>query len=247
LSAYGSQEGSPITKGELSSTARSVEGGLQLADKATQERQKKMNHKRTQEISGSFLQGYTVPTTRRQISAVFGNPIEYEAGEKVSIEWGILFEDGTLATIYDWKRYELGTPDLDEEMIYNIGGLSAQAVARVEEALKGADKAPITRSLFIEGREWFDKVNGNSYFSARIWVDGGQVAILPFQYGYEDQYLYEAQNKLIELGYLPQESKNQSLHTVARVSGFDLYTSKSNTKKAEMFKLYESYKERACA
>jgi hypothetical protein len=34
----------------------------------------------------------------------------------------------------------------------------------------------IQRSLFVEGREWFDKVNGNSYFSARIWVDGGQVA-----------------------------------------------------------------------
>jgi len=206
-----------------------------------------MQHKRTQEIAGTYLQGYTVPITRRQISAVFGDPTEYEEGEKVSIEWGILFDDGTLATVYDWKRYELGTPGLDEEMIYNIGGLTPEAVARVADALKGADKAPITRSLFIEGREWFDKVNGNSYFSARIWVDGGQVAILPFQYGYGDQYLYEAQNKLIELGYLPQESKNQSLYTVARETGIDLYAVKSNTKKADMFKIYESYKERAVA
>jgi hypothetical protein len=108
-------------------------------------------------------------------------------------------------------------------------------------------QAPIQKSLFIEGREWFDKVNGNSYFSARIWVDGGQVAILPFQYGYGDQYLYEAQKKLLELGYLPQESKNQGLYTVARESGFDFYAAKSNTKKAEMFKLYENYQERAVA
>jgi hypothetical protein len=111
------------------------------------------------------------------------------------------FEDGTLATIYDWKRYEDGKPALNEEMLYNIGGLSADAVARVHEALE-ASRAKIERSLFIECREWFDKVNGNTYFSARIWVDGGQVAILPFQYGYGDQFIYEAQKKLLELGDL---------------------------------------------
>jgi hypothetical protein len=102
----------------------------------------------------------------------------------------------------------------------------------------------IERSLFIEGREWFDKVNGNSYFSARLWVDGGQVAILPFQYGYGDQYLYEAQKKLLELGYLPQEGKNRGLWTIAQESGFDFYSSKTNTNKREMFKIYENYQER---
>jgi hypothetical protein len=204
-----------------------------------------MKHTRSQEISGTWLQGHTTPTTRRKLSAVFGDPIEFEEGGKVNIEWGIKFDDGTLATIYDWKRYEQGTHALDEEMIYNIGGISPEAVARVEEALKG--DSPIKRSLFIEAREWFDKVNGNSYFSARIWADGGQIAILPFQYGYGDQYLYEAQKKLLELGYLPQESKNRGLWTIAQESGFDLYSAKTNTKKSEMFKFYEHYKERAVA
>lgn len=105
----------------------------------------------------------------------------------------------------------------------------------------------IQRSLFVEGREWFDKVNGNSYFSARIWVDGGQVAILTFQYGYGDQFLYEAQKKLLELGYLPQSGKNQGLWAIAQQNGFDFYSSKSNTKKAEMFKKYENYTEKAVA
>lgn len=105
----------------------------------------------------------------------------------------------------------------------------------------------ITRSLFIEGREWFDKVNGNSYFSARIWVDGGQVAILTFQYGYGDQYLYEAQKKLLELGYLPQENKNQGLWSIASELGFDFYSSKSYCKKAEMFKKYPNYEEKVVA
>ena len=109
------------------------------------------------------------------------------------------------------------------------------------------NKAKIERSLFIEGREWFDKVNGNSYFSARIWVDGGQVAILPFKYGYGDQFLYEAQKKLLELGYLPQENKNQSLFSIGQECGFDFYSAKTSTKKSEMFKMYENYQERAAA
>jgi hypothetical protein len=108
-------------------------------------------------------------------------------------------------------------------------------------------ESKIQRSLFIEGREWFDKTYGNSYFSARIWVDGGQVAILTFQYGYGDQYLYEAQKKLLELGYLPQEGKSAGLWTIAQEQGFDFYSVKSECKKADMFKKYPNYEERASA
>jgi hypothetical protein len=99
----------------------------------------------------------------------------------------------------------------------------------------------INKSLFIEGREWFDKVNGNSYFSARIWVDGGQVAILTFQYGYGDQYLYEAQRKLVELGYLPES--NRGLWSIANELGFDFYSAKTETIKSNMFKHYANYQE----
>jgi hypothetical protein len=99
------------------------------------------------------------------------------------------------------------------------------------------------RSLFIECREWFDKVNGNSYFSARVWVNGGQVAILPFQYGYGDQFIYEAQKKLTELGYISKENENQSLYSIGKTLGFDFYSSKTTTKKNEMFKHYANYSE----
>jgi len=204
-----------------------------------------MNVTRTEETSGTWLQGNIV-TTRANLEAVFGEPTFYEGGGKVTVEWGLKFEDGTLATIYDWKRYEEGKPALDEEMTYNVGGLVPEALVRVQEALK-ASRAKIERSLFIECREWFDKINGNSYFSARIWVDGGQVAILPFQYGYGDQFIYEAQKKLLELGYLPQEGKNRGLWSIASSQGFDYYSAKTNTKKAEMFKMYENYQEKAVA
>lgn len=94
----------------------------------------------------------------------------------------------------------------------------------------------IERSLFIEGREWFDKTYGNSYFSARIWVDGEIVGVLPFQYGYGHQYEYEAQKWLFSEGYLPQENKYKHLTFIARELGFDFYSSKAYHKKSEMFK-----------
>ena len=182
---------------------------------------------RTEETSGTFLQG-TLLTTRAKLTKAFGEPMQYEES-KITIQWGIKFEDGTIATIYDWKRYELGTPAEDELMVYNIGGYDLGAVRNVNDALSHK----IARSLFIEGREWFDKVNGNSYFSARIWVDGGQVAILPFQYGYGSQFEYEAQKKLLELGYLPQEGKSRGLWSIAQELGFDFYYAKTETKKSK--------------
>ena len=92
----------------------------------------------------------------------------------------------------------------------------------------------IKRSVFVEGREWFDRTYGNSYFSARIWVDGKWIATLPFQYGYGDQYLSEAATVLKELGYLPDDSSALWVH--AQDTGFDLYRSLTQTKKSEMFK-----------
>jgi hypothetical protein len=86
-------------------------------------------------ISGTFLQGY-IETTKTELVSVFGDPITYADGDKVTIEWGIRFEDGTIATIYDWKRYEKGTPKDDELMTYNVGGLSHRAVELVALAIQ---------------------------------------------------------------------------------------------------------------
>lgn len=92
----------------------------------------------------------------------------------------------------------------------------------------------IKRSVFVEAREWFDKTYGNSYFTARIQVDGALVATLPFQYGYGDAYLYEAATVLKDLGYLPDDSSALWVH--AKDMGFDYYTVKTLTSKKDMFK-----------
>lgn len=60
------------------------------------------------------------------------------------------------------------------------------------------------QSIFIEAREWFDKTGGNSYFSARISVDGELVGYLPLQYGYESAYEYEATKWLVANGYITE-------------------------------------------
>ena len=60
-------------------------------------------------------------------------------------------------------------------------------------------------SPFIEvyGRRWFQKSYGNTYNSVRIYVDGVEVAFLPFNYGYGDHYRTVAQQELEKLGILP--------------------------------------------
>lgn len=52
------------------------------------------------------------------------------------------------------------------------------------------------KSVTILGRTWFDRVNGNTYHSARVFVDGKHVATVPFQYGYGNQFEWNAVDAL---------------------------------------------------
>lgn len=64
------------------------------------------------------------------------------------------------------------------------------------------------KTIDIQGKTWFDKVNGNSYFSAQITInfalEGEQTYYVPFQYGYGDSYQYEAIRQLQTAGVLPE-------------------------------------------
>lgn len=52
------------------------------------------------------------------------------------------------------------------------------------------------KTIDVQAKEWFDKVNGNSYFSMNITVNFGmkseQSIYVPMQYGYGDHYRYMA-------------------------------------------------------
>ena len=61
----------------------------------------------------------------------------------------------------------------------------------------------MTYQFIATTKEWRDKVNGNSYFSSVVKdLEGNIILQLPFQYGYGDQYKYEAVKELIKEGLL---------------------------------------------
>jgi hypothetical protein len=77
-------------------------------------------------INGTSLKGHIQEITRRELEAIFGPPSYFDANGgadgKVTTEWCLLINDDTVATIYDWKRYEDGAPGMDEKCEWNIGG-----------------------------------------------------------------------------------------------------------------------------
>ena len=57
------------------------------------------------------------------------------------------------------------------------------------------------KSIVINAKEWFDKVNGISYFAGTIQVND-KVYLIPFQNGYGTQYEQEAKNLLTEFNVI---------------------------------------------
>lgn len=55
-------------------------------------------------------------------------------------------------------------------------------------------------TLNVVAKEWWDGANGNSYFSARVEVNG-ETIYLPFQYGYESAYEQATNEALKKAGY----------------------------------------------
>lgn len=71
------------------------------------------------------------------------------------------------------------------------------------------------KTIDINARTWFDKVNRNSYFSAIIVVNYGTAEAkelkLPFQYGYGEQYVHEAKLALVKNGLIPENDERNPL------------------------------------
>ena len=87
------------------------------------------------EINGTSLQGF-IEITYAELVDIFGEPSHThtpEVLEKTQAEWWLLFSDGTIATIYDWKRY--GSP-VEGCTEWNIGGKDMDAEYQVTQAVK---------------------------------------------------------------------------------------------------------------
>ena len=61
--------------------------------------------------------------------------------------------------------------------------------------------------IHVAGRRWFDRVNGNTYHSAVVYLTGETVddVTVPvrYQYGYDDGYLESARAELVDRRLLP--------------------------------------------
>ena len=101
--------------------------------------------------------------------------------------------------------------------------------------MKTLEKNKIEKSLFIEGRLWFDKTYGNTYFSNRVWVDGKIAFQMGMEYGYDEQYAHRAIQELQSRGYFEGE-KAPSIWEIRDEMKIDLYKSATYGKKSELFK-----------
>jgi len=95
------------------------------------------------------------------------------------------------------------------------------------------------KTIDINAKEWFDRVNGNSYFSASVCLNFGtktQVNIsLPFQYGYGDHYKDMAFQELIKTGHIKDAEKMECAWRYCDRKGIILRSHKqTNCKKREL-------------
>ena len=85
-------------------------------------------------LGGTSRQGELDGYYKKDIEEVFG-PATWDQGsvdDKVQLEWGIKFPDGTLATIYDYKQYDVDPDDID---YWSIGGHGALAEYYVKKVM----------------------------------------------------------------------------------------------------------------
>jgi len=95
------------------------------------------------------------------------------------------------------------------------------------------------KTIDIQAKEWFDKANGNSYFSALVTIDLGleteKKVYIPFQYGYDSAFEYESMHQLQTAGLLPNSDTIYSPSRYCSENGIQLRTSKQEgCRKAEV-------------
>ncbi len=84
-------------------------------------------------VNGTSYKGI-IRAYYHELVEVFGEPDHGPNNfehDKVTCEWNLQFEDGTVATIYDWKESETPMGQYD----WHIGGKSFEAVERVFETM----------------------------------------------------------------------------------------------------------------
>lgn len=121
-----------------------------------------MKYEKFEDITGTHLQGY-ISTTYENIVSVLGKQHHNGDDYKVDAEWALKFEDGTIATLYNWKNGKnyCGDEgcDLEEITEWNIGGHSPRAVELLTDLLKSKEEILLESLEDIVGQLQMSKVS----------------------------------------------------------------------------------------
>jgi len=94
------------------------------------------------------------------------------------------------------------------------------------------------KTIDITGLQWFDKVNGNSYFAARVLINAGyeseRTVKVPYQYGYGDTYITESLHQLETDGLLQVGETIYGMHTLKNMGIIVTSRKHTNCKKSEL-------------
>ena len=90
------------------------------------------------------------------------------------------------------------------------------------------------KTITVIGKRWFDKVNGNTYCSARIYFDNVEVCKVPWTYGYGNFYEQAASEKIAKLGLLKDLKNKESLYTYATRNNIEYMSHHTDGLKRDM-------------
>lgn len=121
-----------------------------------------MKYKISFDNGGTCLQGY-INTSYENIVTKIGKPHWNGDEYKVDAEWGLMFDNGVRATIYNWKNGKnycgnegLAVEDITE---WHIGGDSPEAVELVTDLLKDKEEILLESLEDIVGQLQMSKVS----------------------------------------------------------------------------------------
>ena len=119
---------------------------------------------------------------------------------------------------------------LDTHPIKDLGNSDHEACEGILNMLEAWSDS-ICKEVSVKVYEWVDKVNGNSYFSARVWIEGALAETLPFHYGYGENGIETAINKAF-----PDKRASQAYWRYCKDNNITLLYSKETKLKREVKK-----------
>jgi|OpeIllAssembly_1097287.scaffolds.fasta_scaffold40033_2 hypothetical protein len=84
-----------------------------------------------------------------------------------------------------------------------------------------AKRSEPINSIRVLGKRWYQRGPGNTYHSAYIWINNKLVHVIPYAYGYGDQYLWNAFDWLYSHGFV-EKTENEPPWVVAERMGIHL-------------------------